>query len=409
VKSLRKFLLCLLLALFFIQLGNHFWPDATLVLGRRIDYLSPTVHLFDLVIIALFSINFPLLWSRSWFKSTSLIFFAVWVVMLVFSQFPQVIFFSGLRWLLMLLLLTVIIVTHPNLRWLQQIAAVCVICAVLLALTQFLGQHSVGGWMYWLGERSYTVASSQIAHLIVSNRLLVRPYATFSHPNVLGGVLVTLLPLFLFFTSKTRSEFLLIQAARVFTVFGIILSFSRAAWFVGTLIIVFSILQLYKTKKSLIFILLVIFGLFIYEELSLGQLVRLTEFGSKSVAERQLLAQNALRLITKQPLTGYGFGHFIPLLPMMSVPPFLLQPVHSVYLLAAVEVGLLATAALVLLLFRLLWRLRQLRNHALFWSISAILLLGLVDHYFWSTPQPLGLATLLIGLGLAETKPSALQ
>ena len=410
MKPLQKILFYLVLPLFFIQLGKHFWPDASLVLGRRIDYLSPTLHLFDLGIITSLGFCLPLLWSKQWVRLGLLIYLIGWFIMFHLSQFPQVVFINGLRWLLMLALVATTRVLSPNLRLIQKTAAVGVVLATLLALAQFLGQHSVGGWLYWLGERSFTVASGQIAHLVVGSQLLVRPYATFSHPNVLGGVLVTLLPLLLFFKIKTRNEFLFIQAGRVLTVLGITLSFSRAAWVVGSLIIVaYSFSQLRRTKTTAIIILLFILSLFLIEELSLGRVVRLTEFGSTSVVERQLLARSALTLITKQPLTGYGFGHFIPLLPTVSTPPFLLQPVHSVYLLAAVEIGLFATGLLVAFLLRLWWRLRQLKNWALFWSLTTILLLSLVDHYFWSTPQPMAIATLLIGLGLAETKSSTLQ
>lgn len=410
MKALRKQLPYFLLPLFFIQLGKHFWPDASLVLGRRIDYLSPTFHLFDGVIIGFFCLQLPLLWSKGWFKWVILIFLLTWGFMIVFSQFPQVAFFSGFRWLIMLFLLTGIVAARPGLRLLQKTAAVSIIFVTILALAQFLAQRALGGWLYWLGERSYTVASGQVAHLIVSSRLLVRPYGTFSHPNVLGGVLVTLLPWLLFFKIKTKGEFLLIQAARILTLFGIALSFSRAAWFVGALVIImFGLQRLRITKKNLLFALFTVLCLFIIEELSFGWLAQLTELQNKSVYERQQLAQSALTLISRQPITGFGFGHFIPLLPTVSRPPFLLQPVHSVYLLAAVEIGLPLTLVLIFYLFRLLWLLKQRKSLALFWSLGAILLLGLVDHYFWSTPQPQALAVLLIGLALAETHSSALQ
>ena len=39
-----------LLILLPTQLGFHFWPSWSLVLGRRIDYLSPTLYLTDILI-----------------------------------------------------------------------------------------------------------------------------------------------------------------------------------------------------------------------------------------------------------------------------------------------------------------------------------------------------------------------
>ena len=48
-KKAENFLLILFLLLIPTQLGKHFWPDWSSVLGIRIDYLSPTLYLVDIV------------------------------------------------------------------------------------------------------------------------------------------------------------------------------------------------------------------------------------------------------------------------------------------------------------------------------------------------------------------------
>ncbi len=41
----------LLIAFFPTQVGIHFWFNASLVLGRRVDYLAPTLYLVDILLI----------------------------------------------------------------------------------------------------------------------------------------------------------------------------------------------------------------------------------------------------------------------------------------------------------------------------------------------------------------------
>src|SRR4051812_29891213 len=71
-SSLLYFLLLLLLP---TQLGKHFWPPFAFVHGLRIDYLSPTVYLTDLLL---------------------LLAGAVWVLPHLNSRMNQIIFFLKL-------------------------------------------------------------------------------------------------------------------------------------------------------------------------------------------------------------------------------------------------------------------------------------------------------------------------
>ena len=55
-KSVSLVLMRLVVLSIPIQLGFHFWPPWAQLLGRRIDYLSPTIYFTDcLLIIALVS------------------------------------------------------------------------------------------------------------------------------------------------------------------------------------------------------------------------------------------------------------------------------------------------------------------------------------------------------------------
>ncbi len=50
---MHMLLFSLLLVFLPTQLGYHVWPDWALVLGRRIDYISPTLYATDILIVLL--------------------------------------------------------------------------------------------------------------------------------------------------------------------------------------------------------------------------------------------------------------------------------------------------------------------------------------------------------------------
>ena len=51
VRKLHQLFFYLTLVLLPAQLGKHFWPEWSVILGRRIDYLSPTIYLSDMMIL----------------------------------------------------------------------------------------------------------------------------------------------------------------------------------------------------------------------------------------------------------------------------------------------------------------------------------------------------------------------
>ncbi len=48
--GIHKILFLILLAFLPVQLGRHFWPKWSYVMGLRIDYLSPTIYLTDILV-----------------------------------------------------------------------------------------------------------------------------------------------------------------------------------------------------------------------------------------------------------------------------------------------------------------------------------------------------------------------
>lgn len=395
------------------QFGKHFWFAESLVLGRRVDYLSPTIYLTDLLLVLVFvltqlSPSHPksrAIARRVWFVTGGIV-----VISLIIAPFKLPALYFGIKLFEMLLLATVVLRLQPTPAQLLVPLALGINMQVFLSLAQFLAQKSSGGW-WFLGERTFTSQTPGIAQVVVGGRSFLRPYGTFPHPNVFGGYLAVLLPLFLGW--KIRKElgqnfqpkllWILRQATLVLSVLGITLSFSRSAWVVG-LGILTSFLYINFGRNRKIFVKLAILGscLLLIEELFIGRLLSVHSFDQDTVFERAKLTQAALRLTQTSPLFGHGLGNFIPLLPTVSQAPYLLQPVHSMFLLVITETGMIGVTLFSWLFYKAMRNMWQKRQTLQLLSLVAIVILGLVDHYFVTLAQGQLLLTFILTLSLAS-------
>jgi len=104
------------------------------------------------------------------------------------------------------------------------------------------------------------------------------------------------------------------------------------------------------------------------------------------------------------PLSGIGLNNFIVRLPEfwpMTGFTYWLQPVHNIYLLILTEtgiVGLLIFVWLLILTYRRLLKTLTINHWPLIISLAAILLLGLVDHYWVTLQQTQLLLAVILGL-----------
>ena len=131
----------------------------------------------------------------------------------------------------------------------------------------------------------------------------------------------------------------------------------------------------------------------------------------QAISLRLFLAKAALYEITDHRLFGVGPGNFVPALSRYldpSLPGWMYQPVHNLYLLVAAESGLLGLMVFLFLLGLLFRRaLGDLLNYPLPGPASgvfcAFLFLGFFDHFFWSFEQGIATFWLTVGLMLAGT------
>jgi len=398
------------------QLGKHFWPNFSFVLGSRIDYLSPTLYTTDILLIALLAFVFlrKRIHIHPYFSSTILfISFSIF-----FSQSTP----AGWYWLAKFLEMSFLVwyvKNTPNKIVVGLLLACGVIFESILSIVQIFHQGSLGGVLYFFGERSFVASTPGIANASVAGELVLRPYGTFSHPNMLAGYFViTMLFVAYFLARSNKALQVILFSSLIFGTIGLTLTLSRTsilAWILVGLIgiaITFhkrisrNILILCSTIGTAFLLSIVFFPPIIFRLLSFS-------FG-ESFVERIGLAQSAMKMIVTHPLFGVGPNNFISSLSFFSKNSFVLQPVHNVYLLVAAELGLPGLLLFCGFLWTLIkkfyfvWRKSLIpernRQLPLALALFAILFSAFFDHYFLTLQQGQLLFAICIGLIFREVR-----
>ncbi len=182
---------------------------------------------------------------------------------------------------------------------------------------------------------------------------------------------------------------------------ALFLTFSRSAW------VVFILLMLFifggRIRRLPIFVQIVpvavslVIGLFVVSTFSTK---------TESVDMRVSLATAAVRQFQSSPIVGVGLGTFTYHLPSMTTLRSMtfLQPVHSIYMLHVSETGIIGVLVFILWMIFLGnmyidFRDKKKLHDAKPWMLAciAVLLLGMIDHYPTTLQQGRLLFALLVG------------
>ncbi|TSC85243.1 MAG: O-Antigen polymerase family [Microgenomates group bacterium Gr01-1014_16] len=394
-KILERFLLLLLLLLLPTQLGYHFWPSWSLVHGIRVDYLSPTIYLTDLIILGLFflsrfRVSVPL----------PVLIFATLNILISYS--PNIAIYSWLR-----LLEYFWFFKYLSFRfyWILNIGhwtlSLSIFWTSLLAWMQFLKQASIGGPLYWLGERTFNISTPGIAKISFAGHLLLRPYATLPHPNALAGFL--LIAGLIIYYLNSQKKLVIGHWSLVIVALTVPITFSRTAIVLEILVLVSWICSKIKNLKyKIIFFVLCIIP---------SSLLMIQFSGSPdSLPLRLALNQKALQAIKQNPLLGLGLGNFIPATSSYQLQTtnyqLITQPVHNIYLLAASELGLPATVIIIYLIIKKIKNSLNIEYWILNIAALVVLTTGLADHYWLTLHQNILLLVILISLIKVQFMPT---
>lgn len=353
-------------------MGLHFWPDSTLVYGIRVDYLSPTLYFLDLLIIVylfLARVQKLRIWDLS--ASASLRIIApLLLANLIYSVNP----IATLNWTAHGIIYYLFI-KSLKVDLLKKIPLVVTLGiagqAMLAAIHVWLGR-SVGGLLYYLGERELSIGQPGVALTELWGHITMRGYGTFGHPNVLAGyfVISTLVILLI----KPRGAWSILAVA--ITTFGLLLTESRAAMlsFLGLILPTYYFVS---QKSRLIYL-----GILLCCLLTILPALASSRHDT-SLLERRTLQSTSISNIQAHPLFGTGAQASINTYPLVNPSLRLLQPDHNSVTLALSWFGLIG--ALVIIIY-------VLSTKSGIWNLASILPLApilILDHYLLTSPQGL--------------------
>ena len=410
-KKLEKFLLFSAILLIPTQFARHFWPAFSLVLGIRVDYLAPTIYLSDILVITLlaFWVSFDFKFVKSFFIKRRRLLFLMFLFMLINSLFSSNTFITAIKWVKIceVFLLALYVTRRVGVvgyQVLEKAILFSLTIVSLIGVIQFYIGHTVGGYLYYLGERSFSISTPGIALVAIKGVDYLRSYSIFPHPNALAGYLSVSVFLLLNL-GVSRRKYFPVFLILIFTCFVLTFSLSSVIGLVVCLL-----LWVIREKKD--FFEKVVSGVF-FVTIVLSLLVPLVSkvlmtnnyVFSKNVSERLSLSVSSGQLVSDHFLIGSGLNTFISNLQNINVnvnSPILLQPVHNIFLLVLSELGVVGLLIVTTLFYFVLRKTIIDKKVYLSMIIIFVVISGFFDHYWFTIQQN----TLLLGvvIGMSFTK-----
>jgi putative inorganic carbon (HCO3(-)) transporter len=373
-----------------IQLAEPF------VDGVIVNYLIPTISILDLgVILLLLSL---LVGKKIELRFKGFSFLKIFVMFGIYLTILSIFKGGFLSILNSFRILLYIFTFYSILKNIKEIfnqrintyillgAIALVVFQGVLAFSQFRGGTSLG--LTFLGESQVVSGMMGSSFLNLDGSLYLRGYGTFPHPNVFAGWLILniLLGWYLFENMNRRRDISI--ALMVMSSLSLVLTFSRIAFLVCTIIWIAFLIKVFFNSRRL--------KTYSFLGLMSERLSNLFTGGDTSWGDRVGLMESSFSVIRENILTGVGLGRFIPnmgdTVPRSGSGILLLQPVHNIFLLFISEIGLIGFTLFSTLLYFFFkkreWSLRFIIG------LIAILIIGMFDHYLLSLPQ--GLAVFLL-------------
>jgi hypothetical protein len=265
-----------------------------------------------------------------------------------------------------------------------------------------------------IGEWDFSVFTPGLAQTFIFGLRILRPYASFPHPNVYGGIMAIFALVWLDIVTKInrhRNNRQFRYSLMIFFLFllGMLVSFSRAAWIGFLLVVVFvyvfpiirgAIRSRFSIKFSPelgFFVGLVsLLTLVIFHRLQL-----LFSWDNLALLRRQELNDIGVRIWQDHLWLGVGINQFIVHVAnywnVMNV-YLVTQPVHNIFLLVLSELGLIGAVLWFIVFLLPVVRSFWISPHWLKSIWIVIITTGMVDHYWWTLQA--GRLTLFLTLGL---------
>jgi len=337
-------------------------------------------------------------------------------------------------------------------RWFIVLQSVALLALVLLSTIKFkliawavvaagIVQGLVASWQFitqavwpnkWLGLAKHLSELDGTIVIQTATGRWLRAYGSLSHPNVLGGFLVIcfLFLVYLAVTANSYREKILVVVGEIVIIAGLFFSFSRSAWLALIVGLVLFGWWLHRARQLVwqrrFFKLLLVSGVILVAlfsslpELWLARWQAQAPVEVSSLSLRLTFTQQAWQLIQLAPWQGTGIGHYtLGVVKHISStwPGYYYQPVHNLYLLVLAELGVIGFIIFCLIIFSLFWFLARkifrgetpdddiVLARVISWlCFIAILIISLVDHYFWSLEFGVVIFWLILALNIKVLK-----
>lgn len=393
--SNKYFLHQLLIVLLPVQLGLHLWPQWAFVHGIRVDYLSPTIYLTDVLI---FLIVIP--WIIKNYQHVKPFWFygmlAIVAINLIFSVRIEV---SLYKWIKFseIFLYALFVAKEKKIDFQKHLLAPLSYSLILISLVgiaQFLLQKNIGGLFYFLGERTFGPLTPGIALFSLFGEHKLRAYSIFSHPNSFAGYLLVATSLVVLYSKKNLLKFAVVSTA----FFGILFSFSKAVFVLTPTLFLVSKVEKTTVERALA---ILFWGVVVVSIIALfltPSLFNIT--AAETYVDRIELIKLSKDIFFDYPVFGVGLGNFVSVLTdydSQTGSIWKLQPVHNIFLLVLTEVGIVGLIVFVLLLWQF-FKSEVTSNYKILLPITLIVLSGFVDHYWLTLQQNQLLFALVLGL-----------
>ncbi len=419
IEKLQKIIFLLIIFSLSSQVGLHLWPNFSYIFGVRVDYLSPTIHLLDILIvfwIILHVGNVKIRIESPIPKAVFALFMASLVINVFISKSPLAHIFGIVKLAEFGLfgLLAATTFSKDYIRPFILTIAASASLSSILSIWQFAKQSSVGGLWYFFGERSFNASTIGISTVNLNEQLL-RPYGAFPHPNVLAFFLLMTIIFSIIripYEKKTYGRSFLIFLT-ILSSTALILTFSRVSIFLFILFLFYVIYT--KGKTNARYYLFGMLGLFIFLLFRLPTILSV-EFLFRGIDFRQELLIQSFTILSSNLYFGIGLSNFFvhqaPLIETIS--PIIFQPPHNIFVLALLSLGLLgfwifpyifylSHSSLFAKLQTTKGKLKDFHKSVLF-ILLAIIIVGMFDHFFLTLEQGQIMLALILGLSFSRLK-----
>jgi hypothetical protein len=307
--------------------------------------------------------------------------------------------YTNLRWLSSILMFLLILFSKINVKTLIRVYLLGMVVNVVIGIIQVL----IAGPIGLPGELALPVHHPGAAAIPLGDGMMLRAYGMTFNPNILAGFLVVGLLIGLPLVKKW-----LWRIVWWFLCAGLIATFSRTAIVAFAILVLFEGVWFVIKKKEMRWPVIItlagmaigVIGVFLYLDLDP---VSTFFYYNTSFNHRMGLAEVAVEIILKNPLTGIGSGNFIG---VAKYAPGIRYSdvVHNVPLMLASEVGVLGGLVWVWLWFLPLtfrngiWNTHRSTNIGFVAAWTAMGIIGLWDFYPWGFESGRLLSIFLLGV-----------